>query len=334
MTPPTYSIAIRTLGTAGDKFRQELESIRQQTVRPERVVVYIAEGYPRPSFSIGEEEYVWVRKGMVAQRALPYDEISSDCILMLDDDVQLAPDSAERMLRAMSEHGADAVGADVFRNHRMSFGTKIYAAVTNLVLPHRSRKWAFKVHRNGSFSYNNHPSKPFYWSQSCGGPAMLWSKNSLKKLKFEDEKWLDSLGFAFGDDLVETYKLHLNGGRLGVLYDAGVTNLDAQSSSGSFRRSPEHIYVRSKAQYMIWYRCLYCNGKGTVASHLAAAASFGFKEVWMLFVLCGAAALKWDGHFVASYFRGLRDARRAVRTPEFCSIPPYYIKDRREPFKS
>ena len=27
MTPSTYSIAIRTLGTAGEKFRKELESI-------------------------------------------------------------------------------------------------------------------------------------------------------------------------------------------------------------------------------------------------------------------------------------------------------------------
>lgn len=299
-----------------------------QTVKPERVVVYIAEGYPRPSFSIGEEEYVWVRKGMVAQRALPYDEISSDCILMLDDDVQLAPDSAERMLRAMSEHGADAVGADVFRNHRMSFGTKIYAAVTNLVLPHRSRKWAFKVHRNGSFSYNNHPSKPFYWSQSCGGPAMLWSKNSLKKLKFEDEKWLDSLGFAFGDDLVETYKLHLNGGRLGVLYDAGVTNLDAQSSSGSFRRSPEHIYVRTKAQYMIWYRCIYRNGKDTPVSRLISATAFGLKAFWLTFVMCGATVFKLDKSIIVNYMKGLRDGFKAVHSQEFRSIPSYYLKKR------
>ena len=92
---PTYSIAIRTLGTAGEKFRKELESLCAQTVRPERVVVYIAEGYEGPKFTVGSEEYVWVPKGMMSQRVLPYDEITSDCILMLDDDVLLAPDSAE-----------------------------------------------------------------------------------------------------------------------------------------------------------------------------------------------------------------------------------------------
>ena len=91
---PSYSIAIRTLGTAGELFRRGLDSIAAQTVPPERVIVYIAEGYSRPTFTRGKEEYVWVKKGMVAQLALPYHEIGSECILMLDDDVELAPDSA------------------------------------------------------------------------------------------------------------------------------------------------------------------------------------------------------------------------------------------------
>lgn len=45
----TYSIAIRTLGTGGDNYRRLLRSITAQTVQPERVVVYIAEGYARRS---------------------------------------------------------------------------------------------------------------------------------------------------------------------------------------------------------------------------------------------------------------------------------------------
>ena len=60
-----YSIAIRTLGTSGEKFVRELESIKRQTVQPEKVVIYIAEGYKRPDYTIGKEEYVWVKKGMM-----------------------------------------------------------------------------------------------------------------------------------------------------------------------------------------------------------------------------------------------------------------------------
>ena len=82
----TYSIAIRTLGTGGEKYRILLESITHQSLPPERVLVYIAEGYVIPDFRVGKEEYVVVPKGMARQRILPYDEISSDCILLLDDD--------------------------------------------------------------------------------------------------------------------------------------------------------------------------------------------------------------------------------------------------------
>ena len=321
----TYSIAVRTLGTSGDKFRRELESIAAQVVQPEKVVVYIAEGYERPEFTVGKEEYVWVKKGMVAQRALRYDEIGSDCILMLDDDVLLVPDSAEKMLKAMADNNADCVGADVFQNHRMPMKTKLYAAFTGLVFPHCCEKWAFMIRRNGSFTYNNHPTKSVYWSQSCGGPAAMWRKSALLKLHLEDELWLDALGFAYGDDMLESYKMHVNTGRLGVLYDSGITNLDAQSSSAGFKKSAEYIYTRTKASYMIWYRSIFRNGKDTAWSRIISATAFCFKTLWLSFVMSIAAVIRLDGHFVSLYFRGLRDGRRAVRADGFKSLRPYCL---------
>lgn len=141
----TYSIAIRTLGKNPEVLRKELQSIARQTVQPEKVMVYIAEGYERPAFTIGKEEYVWVKKGMVAQRALEYKEIDSNVILMLDDDVELADDSAERMLKAMEECEADCVAADTFKNQDMSIMQKIVAFVGNGVFPRCDDGWAFKL---------------------------------------------------------------------------------------------------------------------------------------------------------------------------------------------
>lgn len=319
----TYSIAIRTLGAAEDKFRKELESICAQTVQPERVMVYIAEGYARPEFSIGKEEYVWVKKGMMAQRVLRYDEIDSDCVLMLDDDVLLAPDSAERMLRALVENKADCIGADVFQNHRMPFMAKVYAAITNLVFPHWSKTWAFKIHLNGSFSYNDHPTKNYYQSQSCGGPAALWKKDSFLKCRMKDELWLEQLGFPYGEDALMFNKLHRNGGKLGILYDSGITNLDAQSSSGTFRKSPDHIYIRTKASLMTWWRMCYKTGKDTRGSRIPAAIAFGFKSIWLFLVMSFASLIKWDGHYLTAYCKGLQDGRREVHSDDFQNLPPY-----------
>ena len=204
----SYSIAIRTLGTSGEKFVRELESIKQQTIQPDKVVIYIAEGYARPEYTIGKEEYVWVKKGMMRQRVLRYDEIDSPLVMLLDDDVELAPDSAEKLINTLNDYQLDCVAADTFRNHRMSLSRKFYAAVTNLVFPHYSKKWAFKIHSNGSFSYNNSVKRDVYLSQSAAGPASLWKKDVFLSLHLDDELWLERFGFPFGEDALTFNKLY------------------------------------------------------------------------------------------------------------------------------
>ena len=323
---PSYSIVIRTLGTSGEIFREELTSICAQTVQPDQVLVYIAEGYERPDYTIGKERYIWVRKGMMAQRILPYDEISSDCILMLDDDVYLSPDSAERLLKTMEEHNADCVGADVFKNHEMSLWQKSYAAFSNMVFPHRSSRWAFKMHRNGSFSYNNHPSLPFYWSQTCGGPAMMWKKGAFLRLNLETERWLERFGFAFGDDELVSYKLFSNGGRLGVLYDSGITNLDAKTTSTAFRKSHDWMYKRTKASFMIWWRTCYHNGRNSSGDRILAAFAYGIKFLWAIPAVCIFAMVRRNGRWVSDYFKGVFDGCSTCRSDSFKQLPPYVSK--------
>lgn len=322
----TYSIAIRTLGTAGEIFRRELLSIAAQTVPPERILVYLAEGYARPPFTVGREEYIEARKGMVAQRIRSYDEISSDVVFMLDDDVLLAPDSAERMLNALEKYGADCVGADTFRNQEMSVPAQIYAAVTHLVFPHRSRKWAFRIRRNGSFSYSRHPDKGFCLSQSCAGNALMWRKASYRQLHLEDEMWLDELPFAYGDDMVETYKAYRNGCKLGVLYDSGCEHLDNQSASGSFRKSPQWMHTRTMASFIIWWRTIYQTTAAASAERIYTAFCFTAKSVWLFGVMCALSLLRLSPRYIVSYIKGLYDGRQFVHTARFRSLKNYVLR--------
>lgn len=319
---PSYSIAIRTLGTAGDTFRRELESISRQTVRPDKVMVYIAG--QRPGFTVGEEEYVTVEKGMVSQRARRYDDIDSDVILFLDDDVELAPDSAEKLLHAMVDNGADAVGADTFLNHKMALWLKVYLILTNLVAPHWSSKWAFKIHSHGSFSYNNNPRKAFYWSQKLDGPAFMVRKKVWTDLRMADEKWLDKLGFAYGDDMLESYKLHVNGYKVGVLYNAGAKHLDAGTSSNDYRNSPQRLYVRTKAQYMIWRRAVLAPRRSARARAVAVTA-FSFKMLWLAFVVFITSIATMRLALVGQFVRGLRDGRKRFSTGEMANLHPYVV---------
>lgn len=298
-------------------------------MQPEQVLVYIAEGYDRPDFTVGREEYVWVKKGMMAQRILPYDEISSDCILMLDDDVCLATDSAEKMLKALEENDADCIGADVFKNHMMPLQQKAYAALSNMVFPHGGHRWAFKMQRNGSFSYNKHPSHSFYWSQTCGGPAMLWKKDAFLHMQLKEECWLEQFGFPYGEDALVSYKLYSNGGRLGVLYDAGIKNGDAKTASASFRNSPDWMYKRTKASLMIWWRSCYRNGKDSFGSRFLAALAFGFKCLWLIPAVCLSALIYRKGWLIPGYFKGIVDGYMACRIEAFKCLQPYVFNRRR-----
>ena len=312
-----YSIAIRTLGTSGDKFVRELESIKRQTVQPEKVVIYIAEGYKRPEYTIGKEEYVWVKKGMMMQRVLPYDEIDTPLIMLLDDDVELADDSAEKMMDALVENKMDCVAAVTFRNYLIPLSKKIYIAVTNLVFPHWSKKWSVKVHSNGSFSYNNHITKDVYLSQSASGPASLWKKNVFHDLHFEDELWLEQLGFPFGEDVVMFNKLYKNGYRLGMHYNCGVKHLNAQSSSGGFQRDPKKFYTRSMASLMIWHRtCYNLEGISSLKKALAAL-SFSIKTLWLFLVHIVASIYLRSPKVLINYSKGIFDGMRIIESEEY-----------------
>lgn len=78
---PSYSVAIRTLGKAGDKYLATLQSCAAQTHKPEKILVYLAEGFEKPKETIGIEQVIYTKKGMIAQRAVNYDEINSESIL-------------------------------------------------------------------------------------------------------------------------------------------------------------------------------------------------------------------------------------------------------------
>ena len=323
----TYSVAIRTLGTS-PALRSELESLHCQTFLPEKILIYIAEGYNRPDFTVGREVYKWVPKGMVRQRALKYEEIDSDYILFLDDDVELAPNTAELLIKAAEDYSADCVGADTFKNQEMSISSKFYAALTNLVFPRSNDQWAFKIHRNGSFSYNNNPEDGFYLSQSCAGPAWLCKKDVFLSLHLEDELWLEILGFPFGEDVLETYKLYRNGFRLGVYYGSGIKNLDAKSSSGVFQKDEKKFYVRSYASFVLWWRMIFDFKGQSLFSSMLSVLSFCFKSIWLLIINIIASLLLRKIKIPYYYVKGIIDGWRYVHSDDYQKIPSYIIKDR------
>jgi GT2 family glycosyltransferase len=313
-----YSVAIRTLGTSGEKFVRELTSIYNQTIEPEKVVVYIAEGYSRPSIQIGNEEYVWVKKGMVSQRALPYREIQSKYILLLDDDVELQPESVERLMTVAENENADVVGADTFKNQDLACRSKLFAILTNWVVPHWDTRWAFKIHAHAGFSYLNHAVKDYYPSQSCAGPASLWKKESLQKLHLEDETFLDRLGFPFGEDLLTFHKVYINGYKLYIHYQSGIEHLDGKSSSGAYQNNINKFYIRSKGGFILWWRTCY-----QIRKHRWwVVFVYSLKLLWLFIINVVASVVMLRMRIPYLYVQGVIDAWTYVHSDDYKAIPP------------
>ena len=64
MLEKEYCVAIRTLGTAGEKYQQLLDSIQTQTFSPRKILVYIPYGYPTPKETIGIEQIIRCEKAI------------------------------------------------------------------------------------------------------------------------------------------------------------------------------------------------------------------------------------------------------------------------------
>lgn len=284
-----YSAVIRTLGKAGKAYQTTLDSLMQQTIKPSSVVVYIADGYPIPNETIGIEKYVYVPKGMVAQRALQYDEVSTEYCLFLDDDVYLPADAVEKMYNEMVQHNAQVISPCTFDNHKTSIKSKLIRTLTGKeVCRFGDSKWAFKVLRTAGFSYNNNPIRLVYESQSNAGPCFFCRKEDFLRIFFQDELWLDAAPYALPEDQVMYYKMFKKGLKVLTSFDTGIVHLDAGSTIGQNKeRTIKLVYSEYRNKLIFWHRFIYLPEKMLVLrlwSIIAISYAYCFQMIKSVFL--------------------------------------------------
>lgn len=239
-----YTAVIRTLGTAGEKYQQELDSLKTQTIKPKEIIVYIPEGHTLPKETCGIERYVYVKKGMVAQRALPYNEVQTEWILVIDDDIYFPPDGVEKLLNAIKEYDADVVSPDVYNNAERPLKSEIIMLFSGRMRARRyDHKWGYKVMRTGGYSYNKTPGFGILQSQTNAGACFICRKQDFNKIRFEDEQWLDMLPYPIGEDQIMYYKMYLSGLRILTHYGTGIEHLDGGSNLGNKEKEKKLIYA-------------------------------------------------------------------------------------------
>lgn len=250
-----YTAVIRTLGKAGEKYHRELCSLCTQTIPPEDIIVYIADGYGLPKETCGREKYIYVKKGMVSQRALPYYEVKTEWILFLDDDVYLPPTGVETLFKAITDHGADVVSPNTFENHKMGWRTRLMNRILAKAKPFKSDYWAYKILKSGGFGYNINPTKDFYWSESNAGPCFLCRKSDFLNIHFDHELWLDDTPYALPEDQVMFYKMYLKGFKVATIFNSGIEHLDAGTAiKTSSDRTMKMLFSEYRNQIIFWHK--------------------------------------------------------------------------------
>ena len=323
----TYSVAIRTIGKAGDKYIQELRSLHAQTIKPSHIYVFLAHGFERPKEQVGMEEYVDTPKGLVHQRAAA-NMIQEDYLLIIDDDVYFPPEAVEKMYGFLQEQHADGIAPDTFPTQGMPWSFKAIAFMSNDVRARENDGWAINIRPSGAFSYNN---KPTYGAvlptQSAAGTALFVSRKAWQSIHYEDEQWVDQFpAGTFGEDQLMFYKLHVNGYKLLMWYDSGVVHLDANTNKAS-AKSYDKLYYRAMSLYLTWHRSLFSNPDATEAERKEMSKAYKRRYRRGVFTRICFSLMHGSFRFAKAYINGNRDARKFVEQANYRSLPPYYIEN-------
>lgn len=311
-----YCAVIRTLGTAGDKYYQTLLSLKNQTIPPKKILVYIAEGYSLLKETIGIEQYIYVKKGMIAQRALSYKEVDTDYILFLDDDLSFSPNTVERLFAGLDEKHGDVISVNIFPNHELSFIRKVYGTIVCGTFPMISSKYAFKVRKNGCYSYNNNPKNGIYLSQSAAGSLSLYKFSSYKAIHFEDEIYFDKFRYPLGEDQLMFNKAYVNGQKVLIDYSVNVNHLDG--GSGHVKQAKEKLIDNVAISYLIWYRtCFQVYGLKCIPAYVRKITALALASALL-------QMLGMEGN-ILYYCKGLVKGFNMSKSEDFKSLPPFKL---------
>ena len=318
----TYTVVIRTLGKAGVAYQTMLESLAKQTIKPSAIIVYIAEGYSLPEYTSDAEQYIYVKKGMVAQRALRYDEVKTEYILFLDDDIYLTSDAVEKLYTELLQHKAQVIAPCTFENHKVPTASKIRMTLMGKEVCRLwgDNRYAYKVFKTAGFSYNNTPAKAVYESTTNAGNCFFCRKEDFLKIDYIDEIWLDKSFYALPDDQVMFYKMHKCGLKILTSFDSGIVHLDAGTTlMNSEERMYKLIYSEFRNKLIFWHRFLYLPERSWLMRMWAVMCisyAYGLQVIkYILFYLLG----RKDA--ARAFFSGIKDAVRYIQSKEYGQLP-------------
>lgn len=330
----SYSIVIRTLGKAGEKYQALLDSISAQTIKPLNVYVFIPPQYDLPKEQLGWEKFIRTPKGMLRQRidGLLYAQNNdeADVILAVDDDVAFPQDYAEKSLSLISKYDADILMPSVWTKGQIKARvvkpwskTDIFTMLTGARTERRNSPFRISILPTAGFAANS-ALEGVYPTQSVHFTA-FWMKNSLiSDLRFDDEYWIEKSGYSLPDDQVFGYKCHING--LKVLGTNKVYHRHLDAGSANPNGIKNSMYAQGRNYLIFWHRFLWKTSKGLIRrSVLLTGISYRLLANALFYSI---RKLKKDTATppLSVYVSGVCDAIKYLRSEEYKNLSSPLIK--------
>lgn len=287
-----YSVVIRTIGKAGEKYQKLLTSIENLVPRPIEVLVVLPEGYEIPKERIGKglkETFIYCKKGMVEQRIFGIENAKGDYLLICDDDVAFEKDFVEKLYRPIGKGIAKISAAPLFSFLPQPGIRSIYNNVSSSAVETIFNKDKY-VHilKSSGWSYNRNidvNNEKYYETESLPWTCFFAEKNALEYINFRDEIWLDKHGYASMDDQTMFYKAYLMGVKSVVVSNAYYEHMDAMTSRKENNKTPDKVFFASGFNRMVfWHRFIYSTGGVVykIESILSLLYYISFNTIYLL----------------------------------------------------
>ena len=323
------SIAIRTLGRAGEKYVKLLNSIRNSSIQPEKVVIVLPEGYALPEERLGWETFVSAPKSMILQRIEALKYIDTEYTLFLDDDIEFDSSFIGKLLKPLEQGEYDCSTGPLFSFFPASRAGRIAGTLTasvSISLFHRDMY--VKILRSGGWSYHVFDTRRehYYPTESFAWTCFLIRTEVMRRLRMEDEQiWLERFKYACGDDRVMAYKLVKMGYRACIVSNAEYIHNDAKTSTAPTEM--DTFTPKFCMYYMhtvFWHRFIQDPEKNKVFTMLNRLC-FSYWKVSMR-LYCFLKEILGRNRIQSRALReGIREGEGYVRSSEYRSLPS--VKD-------
>lgn len=319
-----YSVAIRTLGTAGTKYQKLIDSIKNSNIQPKNIFVVLPEGYKPPDYRIGTETFIFSKRGMIAQRLKALEYIDTEYALFCDDDVEFDSTFVEKLADPLINNGYSCSAGpllDFFPPDGLKYLFASFLGGACKMIRDKEANYV-RILNTGGWSYNrniNTTEHKLYNTESLAWTCFFIKTDVFRKINLDEEIWIDRNGYAAYDDQTMFYKLVLNNYKVCVVSDALYKHNDAKTSTRDLKLEP--VYAHSFNHFVFWHRFLYtpCKSKTKkIWMKICINYYITMSKTYNLLLLLVKQRKKED---LAASNKGFVDAKYYIKSREYQSLP-------------